>query len=277
MFYKTNYTNDINKITFSIVMDLETALKESSLTNENTSKEFDKLMNSGIRVLSVGKSKRYVEPNEQIENLYHVVDGDFIEVLPLENKELEIYQDHIVSQQIFGELRSDSDHGEKYWKARRKSIVLVLDDYTTKKIFNNGGTPSINLGFSVLQGCRRSSYLEAARLSSFTGLKKLILFLNFEMIQSRKLGIESNEYYTCEKMGYDVMSKFIGISRETISRLLKGNSRLEKDNVLVQKIKKLDHGLAYKKGKNLFITRKISSMVKDIGLSKLKYSLSTRV
>jgi hypothetical protein len=255
-------------------MNLETALKESSLTNGITSEEFDKLMNSGIRLLSVGKSRRYVESNEQIENLYHVVDGDFIEVLPLENNELEIYQDHIVSQQIFGELRSDSDHGEKYWKARRKSVVLVLDDYTTKKVFNNGGTPSINLGFSVLQGCRRSSYLEAARLSSFTGLKKLILFLNFEMIQSRKLGVKANKYYTCEKMGYGDMSKFIGISRETISRSLKGNSLLKEDNILVEKIKKLDHGLAYKNGKNLFITRKISSMVHDIGLSKLKYSLA---
>ncbi len=257
-------------------MDIEEAIRKTSLGTDLSDWEVELIASSGVSVRHYSK-KDFIQPEEKILNIYYVVEGDLVEVLPTDNKyEPTAIQDHIVGSQVFGDLISDDDLGNHRWKSRKDSIVLKIPQYCFEYIHKRGGNASVNLGYSVLGAVQRIHYLEIARLQSYSSMDKIILFLNFEIEQARKSSkVPSHKFYECERMTWTDMSRFSGVARETFSRVLLGKelSTNTTNENLIEKVKKLcdNGGLAYQKKGNTFISCEIPNLVREMGFSKVYF------
>lgn len=258
-------------------MDIEEAIKKTALGKGLSDWEVERIASSGVSLRHYSK-KEFIHPESQILNLYYIVEGDIVEILPIDKKqEPEVIQDHIVASQVFGDLISDDDLGNHQWKPRKDSTVLKIPEHCFEYIFRRGGNAAVNLGYSLLGATQRASYLEMARLQSHSAMERIILFLNFEIEQSRRASTKpAKNFYECERMTWTDMSRFSGVARETFSRVLLGKelSTNTNDEKLVEKVRKLcdNGGLAYQKNKTTFISCEVPKLVREMSFSKVYYS-----
>ncbi len=224
--------------------DLEKVIGQNSLSygfNQQNKEKLKKILSGcNIRYTQKGtqvnlkESVRY--PKNYQENLYYVIEGVYLEKcdVSLPDKFLTLNQDLITQDQIFGE--EFLTYGpSNYWESLKDSTILVIpprkqaeliEKMQNTKAIGNPYNSQIqeNLKHLKKEKINRLTDVSKMRYNKLNQHQKIYYLLDFlsNQLNSKMLN-HGSEYFQIDRLPQLELSRFIGASRENISRIFNKN------------------------------------------------------